>query len=341
MASNSDSSTEAELSDYDSDFFEEPGIRSPDDSDMVLVEHYDSEQIEAYSNEQIPDESQGLNALARFIGRVCNENENIGIIFRLTHRLGRERALRYLQWALNLQSTNGGILVRDGTRIRTIGGMWLRLIRDDPAISREERKSWFGKGKHKFWKEGFEAERERLKRTLAWKRRRQTQQLRRRQERLQEERLASVARRQSTHTEHMLAQFRNNLTVTTSTQEPGTTSDTGTQQNETDSDDWDVVVLEEQTEMVHQYTARQNMQFRALNFARRGVYMVRQGAQGTSWQRQTSSRWNQAWGININQPDRSQHQSAEPEQPRTSRRWREEWERARRRDIEDDRDHSQ
>ena len=75
----------------------------------------------------------GLTKLGHYIANTCDENK-CAIIIKATHFLGREQALKYLEFALRAQSSGGGFLTKHGTTVRTVGGMFLRLIKDDPSL---------------------------------------------------------------------------------------------------------------------------------------------------------------------------------------------------------------
>lgn len=87
-----------------------------------------------------PDDKQ-LNrqaAVARDIGRQLDETnpEALEQIELIVQRLGVEKAQVFLQEALKIEA-EGGLLVRDGSRRRTPGGVYFYLVRG--KVSRKDR----------------------------------------------------------------------------------------------------------------------------------------------------------------------------------------------------------
>ena len=91
------------------------------------------ELTQEISQKPIPPPEAGLSALGHFIAETSREPE-AKIIIKATHLLGRELALKYLEFALKTQRNNAGYLTKDGNRVRTVGGMFLRLLKDDPHV---------------------------------------------------------------------------------------------------------------------------------------------------------------------------------------------------------------
>lgn len=169
---------------------------------------FDQVQFEADTNLTVPPKDADLSAIANFITRACEDEEARGIIGRLTHLLGREPALYYLQLATSLQKSSGGIATKDGSRDRTVAGMFLRLIRDDPRIPDHERREWFKAGKHKFFPEARQAMQDRAKRRIRAHLRRQQKRDARAEEWLESNRQMTNQRSPSPRTTAMTQNFR-------------------------------------------------------------------------------------------------------------------------------------
>ena len=84
------------------------------DIDSVFVEPTDQEiseqkcdpiQLETDLNRKIPPAHLGPAVLASFIVRSCDDEEARPIVTRLTHFLGYDRALYFLQLVINLQNS--------------------------------------------------------------------------------------------------------------------------------------------------------------------------------------------------------------------------------------------
>lgn len=116
--------------------------------DNFQPQHPKLRAISEITHKPIPPEEAGLTKLAHFIAEESNENES-AIIVRATHVLGRVSALKYFEFALRSQKSNAGYLTQDGSRIRTLGGLFLRLIKDDPGNEPATVKEIFAK-KSKF-----------------------------------------------------------------------------------------------------------------------------------------------------------------------------------------------
>lgn len=97
----------------------------------IIVESFP--KIYQVVSDPIPPPEAGLTKLALYIAKTCDETQT-KIIIKATHILGRNTALKYLEFALRTQTANAGYLTKDGSRIRTLGGLFLRLIKDDPTI---------------------------------------------------------------------------------------------------------------------------------------------------------------------------------------------------------------
>ncbi len=94
-----------------------------EETNLPSIPIRDVEQDQLLTNQihrNIPLPSQGLTQLAHYIADACDE-EQTKIIVRVTHFLGREKALNFLQWALNLQKNNGGFTTKSNVRLRTLG----------------------------------------------------------------------------------------------------------------------------------------------------------------------------------------------------------------------------
>lgn len=108
---------------------------SGDDSGLDQAEHEEQEPVlyetRHITNQEVPPASQGLTKLGVYIADALEEM-HVDIIVKATNILGREKALYYLEYALRSQKQNAGYVIKNGQRIRTPGGMFLRLIKDDP-----------------------------------------------------------------------------------------------------------------------------------------------------------------------------------------------------------------
>ena len=91
-----------------------------------------------------PTADKGLTALGHFVARSCTEKDT-AIIVKATHFLGRDQSLNYLKFAMRSQQGNSGFMTKSGNRTRTIGGMFLRLIKDDPQMDPMTVKAIFKK----------------------------------------------------------------------------------------------------------------------------------------------------------------------------------------------------
>jgi hypothetical protein len=78
--------------------------------------------------------------LAHQIADQLDEREAtpLGQIRRILHTLGPERTQAFVKQALEVEAS-GGMLLPDGSRKRTLGGVFFRLVRDH--VSEEERKA--------------------------------------------------------------------------------------------------------------------------------------------------------------------------------------------------------
>jgi hypothetical protein len=78
--------------------------------------------------------------LARQIAETLGEREAqpFGQIRRILHTIGPERTHAFVTQALEVEA-KGGMLLPDGSRKRTLGGVFFRLVRDH--VSEEERKA--------------------------------------------------------------------------------------------------------------------------------------------------------------------------------------------------------
>jgi hypothetical protein len=78
--------------------------------------------------------------LARQLADQLSERDPtpLGQIRRIVQTLGAERTQAFVTQALDIEA-NGGMLLPDGSRKRTLGGVFFRLVRDH--VSEEERKT--------------------------------------------------------------------------------------------------------------------------------------------------------------------------------------------------------
>lgn len=108
---------------------------SGDDSGLDQAEHEEQEPLlyetRHVTNQEAPPSSQGLTRLGVYIAQALGE-AHVDIVVKATNILGREKALYFLEYALRSQKQNAGYVIKSGQRVRTPGGMFLRLIKDDP-----------------------------------------------------------------------------------------------------------------------------------------------------------------------------------------------------------------
>ena len=106
-----------------------------DDSGLEQLDH-ESDHPPLYvnyhiTNQEPPSAYKGLTKLGHYIAHALGESET-AIFVKATHVLGRERALYSLEYALRSQHKHSGYVIKSGQRVRTLGGMFLRHVKDDP-----------------------------------------------------------------------------------------------------------------------------------------------------------------------------------------------------------------
>jgi PHAX RNA-binding domain-containing protein len=89
-----------------------------------------------------PKPPKPLDPVAQQIATTLGETENVPLmhIRRIVQTLGPERALQLLAQAQAVEA-QGGLMVLDGTRRRTLGGVFFRLVREQ-TIPAERSRIW-------------------------------------------------------------------------------------------------------------------------------------------------------------------------------------------------------
>ena len=90
-----------------------------------------------------------LDPTVQQIATTLGETENVPLLHirRIVQTLGPERALQLLDQAVTREA-QGGLMLRDGSRRRTPGGVFFRLVREQ-TTSAERRRIWPGTKKPK------------------------------------------------------------------------------------------------------------------------------------------------------------------------------------------------
>jgi len=83
-----------------------------------------------------PEEWRATQEIAAGLGET--ERGPLGQVGRVVGRLGTDRARAFLAQTQEIEAA-GGLLLPDGSRRRTPGGVFFYLVRTDPALSREDR----------------------------------------------------------------------------------------------------------------------------------------------------------------------------------------------------------
>ena len=83
-----------------------------------------------------------LDPVAQQIATILGETENVPLmhIRRIVQTLGPERAVQLLEQA-QLVEAQGGLMLLDGSRRRTLGGVFFRLVREQTTPA-ERRRIW-------------------------------------------------------------------------------------------------------------------------------------------------------------------------------------------------------
>jgi phosphorylated adapter RNA export protein len=84
--------------------------------------------------------SKPLDPAAQQIATTLGETEPVPLLHirRIVQTLGPERALQVLEQAV-AQEAQGGLMVLDGTRRRTLGGVFFRLVREQTTPAERSR----------------------------------------------------------------------------------------------------------------------------------------------------------------------------------------------------------
>ncbi len=89
-------------------------------------------------NDQVHDFYQLTRQIADQLGE--HDLTPLGQIRRILHTIGPERTQAFVTQALEVE-VNGGMLLPDGSRKRTLGGVFFRLVRDHVTVA-ERRAIW-------------------------------------------------------------------------------------------------------------------------------------------------------------------------------------------------------
>ena len=87
-----------------------------------------------------PEEWRATQEIAAQLGET--ERGPLGQAGRVVGRLGVDRARAFLTWTQEIEAA-GGLMLPDGSRRRTPGGVFFHLVRADDTLSREDRVSIF------------------------------------------------------------------------------------------------------------------------------------------------------------------------------------------------------
>jgi hypothetical protein len=87
-----------------------------------------------------PKPPKPLDPTAEQIATTLGETENVPLmhIRRIVQTLGPDRALQLLEQAQTAEA-EGGLMVLDGTRRRTLGGVFFRLVRENTTPAERSR----------------------------------------------------------------------------------------------------------------------------------------------------------------------------------------------------------
>jgi PHAX RNA-binding domain-containing protein len=87
-----------------------------------------------------PKPPKPLDPAAQQIATTLGETEDVPLmhIRRIVQTLGPERALQLLAQAQTAEA-QGGLMVLDGTRRRTLGGVFFRLVRENTTPAERSR----------------------------------------------------------------------------------------------------------------------------------------------------------------------------------------------------------
>lgn len=87
-----------------------------------------------------PKPTKPLDPAAQQIATTLGETESVPLLHirRIVETLGAERALQLLDQAVTLEA-HGGLMLADGSRRRTPGGVFFRLVREQTTPAERSR----------------------------------------------------------------------------------------------------------------------------------------------------------------------------------------------------------
>ncbi len=129
---------------------EQGQVRSTDDGDRQNNAPHDPGPGGPARPRLGPEEWRATQEIAAQLGET--ERGPLGQVGRVVGRLGADRARAFLTRTQEIEAA-GGLLLPDGSRRRTTGGVFFHLVRADDTLSREDRlyifPSQFGRNGHR------------------------------------------------------------------------------------------------------------------------------------------------------------------------------------------------
>ena len=119
---------------------EQGQVRSTDDGDRQNNAPHDPGPGGPARPRLGPEEWRATQEIAAQLGET--ERGPLGQVGRVVGRLGADRARAFLTRTQEIEAA-GGLLLPDGSRRRTPGGVFFHLVRTDDTLSREDRVSIF------------------------------------------------------------------------------------------------------------------------------------------------------------------------------------------------------
>ncbi|KAK7791285.1 hypothetical protein R5R35_005597 [Gryllus longicercus] len=109
------------------------GRKPSPDKDQTIHPRYLSE-LKVSLDDSVEDVTRDITL------KLCEENEDL--VLRVVTVLGTEKAIDLFNKTRNLEE-NGGMMVMNGSRRRTPGGVFLQLIKKDISVSKQQKNSIF------------------------------------------------------------------------------------------------------------------------------------------------------------------------------------------------------